>query len=544
MNQYRFLLILLLLTYWAISLLSLDSVPGVHQDEPWQASTGWKIAQTGVFGSDLFTGFHGMEQHYYAYMPVHPLILAVFYRAGGLGLWQTRLETVTLGLLTLALTYHLGQKYFSRPVGLLAVAGLLLVRHTSILPHHPTGVLFLDVVRIGRYDVAVPVFGLAALALYGWGTRGQGKFPRLATLLPYHLIMSGLLVGLAALSHVYGLFWLVALVFLAIWDGVSGGKKPGCTHKPGFWVGRTLFYLGVGFVLPMLGYVAYVLPGWSDWLAQTQGYSPRFDLFNPSWYGQNLLHEVERYHPGFDSVWRPGLLATIIIFPLSLFWLIRRGWQGDSSARLVVVPAIVFPVLFALLIYLKLSNYLVTVLPVWLIMLAWGSWQIVTRQRSLILRVLLVGMGILVAGEGAGRIMVLSYLARTNTPYAEFAAALHTPIPPGSRVLGLHDYWLGFQDTDYRSWFVPLALAGGRYEPFVQSIRTSLDQFQPQFVLIDPQMRNYLENSSPEDQRVAAIKQWLMENHYASQYTVDDPTYGRIDIYRPVEQPFNGPAEP
>ena len=166
MMRFRFLLILFLLLYWGLALSNLSVVPSVHQDEPWQASTGWKLAQAGVFGSDLFAGFHGMERHYYGYMPVHPFLLSLYYRAGGLGLWQSRLETVTLGLLTLAWTYHLGCRLFGRRVGLLAVIFLLVLRHTALRPQQLSGILFLDIARIARYDMAVPVFGLAALAVY------------------------------------------------------------------------------------------------------------------------------------------------------------------------------------------------------------------------------------------------------------------------------------------------------------------------------------------------------------------------------------------
>src|SRR4051795_5348303 len=82
----------------------LDSAPQVYEDEPWQASTAYKLLTSGVFGSDLFAGFYNMNQRYYGFMPLHPLLLAGFFRAFGVGLAQARLETVTLSALTLVLT--------------------------------------------------------------------------------------------------------------------------------------------------------------------------------------------------------------------------------------------------------------------------------------------------------------------------------------------------------------------------------------------------------------------------------------------------------
>src|SRR5512145_2716333 len=85
------LLAVLLLLYLVVSLRQLTIVPPVYEDEPWQASTGLKLAREGVFGSDLFSGLNGMERRYYGFMPVHPLLLAATYRIAGFGLLQTRL---------------------------------------------------------------------------------------------------------------------------------------------------------------------------------------------------------------------------------------------------------------------------------------------------------------------------------------------------------------------------------------------------------------------------------------------------------------------
>ena len=129
-RPYAVLLALLLL-YWVISLHQLDVTPPVYEDEPWQASTGWMLATDGVFGSDMFSGFYGMESRYFGFMPVFPLLLAGTFRLIGLGLFQARLVAVMMGLLTLVLTYSLGSRLFRPPVGLLAVVLMLSLIHIS-----------------------------------------------------------------------------------------------------------------------------------------------------------------------------------------------------------------------------------------------------------------------------------------------------------------------------------------------------------------------------------------------------------------------------
>jgi 4-amino-4-deoxy-L-arabinose transferase-like glycosyltransferase len=194
----------LLLAFWTVSLRHLALVPPVYEDEPWQASTGWKIARDGIFGTDIFTGWFGMERHYYGYMPLHPLLLALTYKITGLGLWQSRLEPVVLGTVTLALTYALGRRLSQPGVGALAVLLLLLTRTAGLTHFQITGILMLDFARIARYDMVVPVFGLSALhaLLTAWRTPA-----------PKRRVFYGLaggLAGLAGLGHLYGAFWLAA----------------------------------------------------------------------------------------------------------------------------------------------------------------------------------------------------------------------------------------------------------------------------------------------------------------------------------------------
>src|SRR5437868_1242790 len=97
-----------LAVFLVVELRHLDAVPQVYEDEPWQASTAYSLATKGVFGSELFSGYHGMEQRYYGFMPLHPLLLAGIFKVAGVGLVQARLETVALGAITLVLTFLAG----------------------------------------------------------------------------------------------------------------------------------------------------------------------------------------------------------------------------------------------------------------------------------------------------------------------------------------------------------------------------------------------------------------------------------------------------
>lgn len=502
--------------YLIVSLRHLQVTPKVYEDEPWQASAGWKLATQGVFGSDMFSGFYGMESHVYAFMPLHPMLLAATYRLIGLGLFQTRLEPVMLGLLLIALTYALGRRLFDASVGLLAVALMLLVRFTTLTPSQPTGILLLDIARIARYDMLAAVLGLASLHVYLTASRRSDW--------RYHAV-AGLLASLAAFAHLYGGFWLIALAALTIWNRAG-------------W--RALLALLIGFALPWPLYLAYLSTDPADWLGQVRDYAPRFDLLNPAWYLGNLRDEYLRYSPGLGSpgwhyLLRPGFWIVAMAVPASGLALMRRaGGRGDHAARVLVAPLFVFPALFALLIHLKLINYLIAVLPLGALAMAWGGVALWRRgeplRRGQWLRAALAVVALCLLVEGAGRVAALEATAATTTPYRDFIGRVRASIPPGSRVLGLHHYWLGLHDLDYRSWFVPILQSDPNYSQPPRPIEAALDAIAPDVILIDPRLREYLQ--SPGAPSARGVLEWMERRSYELAATIDDATYGLMEIYR------------
>jgi hypothetical protein len=483
----------------------LDTVPQVYEDEPWQASTAYKLLTQGVFGSDMFAGFFNMDQRYYGFMPLHPLLMAAVFRFLGTGLTQARVETVLLSGVTLILTFALGTRLFDAWVGAVAVALLVLVRWTGLTYVQLTGIPLVDLARIARYDPLVPVLGLSALHVYLSARQRRGR-------LLYCL--AGGLAGLAGLAHVYGLFWLPALSLLAIWD-----RRP-----------RALIWLCAGAVLPWLPYAAYVLGDLPDWRGQTAIYANRFDVLNPGWYLDNVLREYHRYGPGLGRpglAWltRPGFWLLAVALPVSLVALLRRALGCDGAARAVVVPCLLFPVLFSIFITEKLVNYTLIELPLFAVAVAWGLVQLWRRSSRGWVR---AALGIVLAAtalEGGLALVHLEQAAPGTTPYPRFVSEVRAYVPPGSRVLGLHSYWLGMQDFDYRSFLLPLSLADNGM-PLDQAL-TSVD---PDVVLLDERMRTYFDSPEVAGDR-ARFYTWLTQRSGQLIGRVDDPTYGTMEIY-------------
>ncbi len=513
---HRALLACLLLAYLAVSLPHLDTVPRVYPDEPWQASTGWKLAEEGVFGSDLFAGWHGMERRYYGFMPLHPLLLAASFKIGGLGLFQARFETVLLGLAVLLLTYSLGRRLLDASTAIVAVSLLLTLRLTLTTPYLLSGIPLIDLARIARYDMLVPVLGLLALLAY---LRADDSGHS------WLFTLAGLLAGLATLGHVYGAFWLLGLGWVAL------------VERRGW---RVLAALAVGFALPCLGYLGYVFGGVQEWSGQVRDYGPRFQLFDPRWYLDNLLRERHRYGQGLGAagwgwVLRPGFWLALVAIPASLLAFGRRAWRGSlpasseshRAALLLLLPTLVFVTLYALLIWLKLINYIIAFLPLVALMVAslvMHLWRNGQRGR----RLFLIAAALAVVLEGGSQVAGLHRAAANTTPWPQLAAELRRQLPADSGpVLLLHDYWLGLQEFNVRSWVVPVVKSHPRYYQPPLNFAAAVDEVAPTTLVIDRQIRRMLAHDQVRREHLAV---WLQRHDFRLIAEIDDSTYGHFEI--------------
>jgi hypothetical protein len=387
-----------------------------------------------------------------------------------------------------------------------------------------TGILWLDVPRIARYDMLVPVFALGALHAYLTARKSSAAG---------WYFLAGALAGMAGLAHVYGLFWLPALSLVAILDGRKPAEHAGETRSG-------LGYLVLGAAAAWLPYGLYVLSGWTDWRGQTLNYAGRFNLLDPQFYVGNLWAEWERYDPGIESpraaLLRFGFWTTLIGLPASLAALLWRGLvRNDPRARLIAVPLIVLPLLFALLIALKLVNYTATIAPLAAVAMAWGivsAWDRAGRARGgALMRAGLALAAILVSAEVGRRVYGLETAARELTPYPAFVEVVKRQLPANGRVLGLPNYWFGLEEFDYRSFHLPLWWSDPVYEERPVSFLSALDRVSPDIVLVDERMRNYFQNTGTDDPRPAEFRAWLAARGARLTGLVDDKTYGRMEIY-------------
>ena len=134
-------------------------------------------------------------------------------------------------------------------------------------------------------------------------------------------------------------------------------------------------------------WLSLVVSNWGDFVGQLLPSRERFDLLNASFYLNNLMNERHRYffsNFALTTLTRSGFWLLIAGVPAAALWLNARAVsRRDPKALWLLVPCVIFPVLFALLIQIKTFNYLVSIAPLFAILLAQGLCRLLAARRRL-----------------------------------------------------------------------------------------------------------------------------------------------------------------
>jgi 4-amino-4-deoxy-L-arabinose transferase-like glycosyltransferase len=547
---------LALALYGEATLPHLADFPLMGQDEPWIAAPAAKLATQGVYGDDLFAGYYGMEQRTYNFPPLFPLTEALAFWLLGVGAWQARLVAVLYGAATLVLTYALGWRLYCGALG--ALATWMLVGLRLALEPSASGIPLLDLARIARYDIAVPPLVLATLLCFVAAEKvDERRTTNDERLSPtgWRYVATGVLAGLACLAHVYGGLVLAPIGTLLLWrDGVGALRQP------------ALYLIAAGFALALLPwglYIAQDLPNYAGQMLPEQG---RFRVWDPAFYLDSLLRERSRYSrllrfEGATVLWpRLGIWVALLGLPTSTLLLLRRSFHRTQSQEpntgtaaspmwfsdrllLLTLPMLVF--LLALLVNLKFYNYITLVLPwialnlAWLGVYLWRSAAVLSLRGRTAARAALGGLLALGLLEGLVGVRRSLISAATISPYTSYTERVAAAIPPGARVLALHQFWFGLYPRGYVYRSVALAYYYSDplyYPPAPLPIEEALARIAPEYILVDRSMARELRMDLPaealEDQRDQHFRRYLAGHCAHPVAQIDDPDYGDLTIYR------------
>src|SRR5205823_2944539 len=120
--------------------------------------------------------------------------------------------------------------------------------------------------------------------------------------------------------------------------------------------------------------------------------------------------------------------------------------------------SILFPLLFALLINPKPFNYLITIVPLFCLVLAVGFSRLLSTPRRMV-QIFAGCILVVTLLQGTLGIYQMQVTASRSVPANQSLEQLRAGIPAHRRVLGHPQYWLGFMDDEYRSFLLPFLFA-------------------------------------------------------------------------------------
>lgn len=478
--------IALLLGFWAITLARIDRSPPLHVDEVSILAPGWTLFSEGRYSLDMYTGFFQQETIYLEVMPLMSLSQGLSAQFLGLRVWSLRFLPAACGLAILALTMTLGRRLAGSLAGLLA--GFLLVIWQWAAAdgaYSGTGILLLDTARIGRYDILSALLGLAAFFLW-LHARQRGSWVWFA--------MCGLLIGLAGLAQIYGLFWLA--VFGLLWLGDRRRWRAGGRPRPR--PAHLAALLG-GAAIVLLPWVVAILRHEVAFVGQWRKHQGRFDLLDPAFYAANLAAEGHRYQlrPFDPETWgRMGFWLFVLGLPLALGWLTHRALRrGDDHAFQLLTPCLVLPGMLALLVSKKQPGYFLLVWPLFAVAVAWPLSLIVNGHRQRV-RWLILGLLVLIVIQGSLALVAFQGRAAGRALPDPFFRQLSAMGLDG-RILGPQTYWFAFPKASFRSFGLPYVLANTDPDN-ANAFVAALESVSPDYLIMNPTTQAWLRVIDPQ----------------------------------------------
>lgn len=440
---------MLTVAFLIVAVPGLGRYPPVSGDDSWVMSASYKLATTGVFGSDLYAGFHGADRNYFIALPIYQLLQALSFVLFGAGIAEARMVTVVSAVVVLWTTTWLALRWYGLAASI--VSGLLLVLLRVNLVNLWPGLPLLAAGRSGRYDMTgVALLWLAVVFLDLAIQRGSAGRSWLA-------LAAGVCAGLAALTQFFGVFALLIAAALLAWPGEMRKRMASVAG----WV-------AAGWAAVVAPYLLYVTMHWSAFRGQSSLKTGRTDFLDIRFYVDNLSDEAARYQHLIDPDRMLGngvasWLFVVTIGPLLgwLAWRARRPEQvGD---RILLTTLLVSGAALALLDSTNAPLYTIVLWPACCIAIAaamsaglsWARDAIrgiqVTPQRPalLITAACALLLTLPVVADGIDAYREDRHQKQLASNYADVASRLDAVLPVRAGVVGHERWWWGLHEREY-----------------------------------------------------------------------------------------------
>ncbi|MBI4889190.1 MAG: glycosyltransferase family 39 protein [Acidobacteria bacterium] len=337
-------------------------------NEAWFADPALNLLQHGHLGTSILssegTWLAGIDRHTYWVMPLHLVLQAAWYKAFGFNLLTLRLLSFFCGLGLIAAWYVILREIPGTARAAPVCVFLLALDYQ-----------FLRSATFGRMEALCALLGSGGLAVF---LLLNARHPGWARLAAHALAALGLLAHPSA--FVYTLDLLVLEFFLSGW-------RP----TPRAMIATLVPYLVAGACL-----LTWASADWPSFLSQLGGNISGFaGEYEGARRFSGLLHpwtalsaELNRRYLQSYPPWAG--LAVLWAYAAGIVWILARAplWK-DRGVRLVLILFATHFCFFWLFDGLKLSNYLIHLLPLIVALATISGFDFVAGRRSLAAALLL-----------------------------------------------------------------------------------------------------------------------------------------------------------
>lgn len=348
-NILWFLSILVLIIFIPINLFTILKIPPIWPDEALHADLVLSILNHGVTGTNLLSGtLPGVETFGFGYPPFYFYTSALWFKIFGFSIYKFRLLSLFLGSIFLVLFFVLVPVFKGKSIGkkdkLAKILGILSVI-ALILDS-----AFIKVIHIARPEIEVLVLGFLSLLFFLKWQEGKGNKAIFS-------ILSGLLLGVAFITHYLACIFLFSLIFYLFILRLKGFK------------GLKEFYLFIAaFLFVVFVWVISVFPN-IHYLVNDITLRARYKTAAPYWiwvvFASSPFLEKIVYILYLIIGWETvmftlsnKLIKGYLVLLLNLFsWTLTYIWQTEYSFIYTVIFTY-FSLIYLILSSLTLENLL------------------------------------------------------------------------------------------------------------------------------------------------------------------------------------------
>jgi 4-amino-4-deoxy-L-arabinose transferase-like glycosyltransferase len=433
---------LIILAVIAVRVYGLADYPSIqYNDEPWDLGWAYSYAQTGHLSDWIFLGNEGFEGKTYYWIPRFYAVYGLWLKLVGVGLWEARLFTFGLVLITTVFGALAARNLYGRTTGLLA-GGVLFASAGLMVGariRHDIGLALAMTVSLWLYSAAVK-----NSITQGVEDADKNKMKKVSALSAFSAVkkpstlhlLAGMVMGWGMFAHYHATGFAVVLTlgfygprYLARWR--EGQRWP----ERGFW----LYVLG-GLLGALTVAIFQIFPDVDGFRRYRNPRSPEssaqfFDAL------RGYINNIARFSRIELTLSAAGLIAAL--------------WRRRPADQILAVIGLLGPVALAYMARTPFDQLIVPLMPFYGILIAALFSHALTRSKGEVprLQTVTAAVFLLFLAPQLGLTLKAPLTAlRGGEPVRPepppFIQWVYDHVPPGSTVCGenYHFFWL----TDYR----------------------------------------------------------------------------------------------